>query len=248
MEPQQIQVPPGFRFKPYNKELISYYLVPKINGDVFPLSFMHEVNIYNHTPDYLVANYSPQGEGEWYFLTPRDKKYINGSRPNRKAGHGFWKANGVEQEIKDENNRMIGSHMTLDYYNGNPKENEKTYWKMHEFRASKLLKRKRGDVDVPSEVDTTMRLDEYVLCRIYHSKRSRENPAAKGVAVDENANSNHLDTLSNLNANANNNAHIPSNHSPDRGGELDNLSLGDLLSDPDLLNIITSFLSSSNTM
>jgi hypothetical protein len=31
---------------------------------------------------------------EWYFFTPRDRKYPNGARPNRAAASGYWRQQG----------------------------------------------------------------------------------------------------------------------------------------------------------
>ncbi|KAL8245253.1 hypothetical protein R6Q59_011511 [Mikania micrantha] len=49
------------------------------------------------------------GEDEWYFFTPRDKKYPNGLRPNRMAGSGYWKAAGTDRPILGLCNKSVAS-------------------------------------------------------------------------------------------------------------------------------------------
>lgn len=75
-------------------------------------------------------------ENEWYFFSSRDRKYPNGSRPNRAAdNHGYWKATGTDDKIK-VNNEVIGQKRILDFYAGKHGEGVKTEWKMHEYVLS----------------------------------------------------------------------------------------------------------------
>ncbi|KAH1040561.1 hypothetical protein J1N35_042304 [Gossypium stocksii] len=39
------------------------------------------------------------GEKEWYFFSPRDRKYPNVARPNRATSSEFWKATGTVKII-----------------------------------------------------------------------------------------------------------------------------------------------------
>jgi hypothetical protein len=88
------------------------------------------------------------GEREWYFFSPRDRKYPNGVRPNRAAASGYWKATGTDKPIhtRNVNNnnmqqgpgqqqlREIGVKKSLVFYEGRPPKGIKTNWIMHEYR------------------------------------------------------------------------------------------------------------------
>ena len=77
------------------------------------------------------------GEDEWYFFTPRDRKYPNGVRPNRAAGLGNWKATGTDKPILTScGTKSIGVKKPLVFYKGRPPKGVKTDWIMHEYRSS----------------------------------------------------------------------------------------------------------------
>lgn len=80
------------------------------------------------------------GEKEWYFFTPRDRKYPNGVRPNRAAGLGYWKATGTDKVIvKREGKKNIGVKKALVFYKGKPPKGIKTNWIMHEYRLAESI-------------------------------------------------------------------------------------------------------------
>ncbi|RVW18509.1 NAC domain-containing protein 19 [Vitis vinifera] len=71
---------------------------------------------------------------EWFYFTPRDRKYRNGQRPNRSVGDGYWKAT---RAIKRSNLRseMWGYRKVLVFYRESAPHRVKTNWIMHEFRV-----------------------------------------------------------------------------------------------------------------
>ncbi|CAN1847479.1 NAC transcription factor ONAC010 [Linum perenne] len=192
--------PPGYRFCPRDSELVIYYLQKKVLGEPLPMNKIMEVNLYKYDPQTL-AVYEKYGEGEWYFFTPRDKKYPNGTRPNRAAGNGYWKATGADKVIKDESTDsevVIGLRKALVYYMGKPPKGEKTDWIMHEFRL------KSADDSPPRAPRTDMRiyvglqLDDYVLCRIYNKTQKPKNrliPYFSGKKKQAEAEADDQDTL-----------------------------------------------------
>ncbi|CAI9108785.1 OLC1v1008468C1 [Oldenlandia corymbosa var. corymbosa] len=104
------------------------------------------------------------GEKEWYFFSPRDRKYPNGSRPNRAAGTGYWKATGADKPIGKP--KPQGIKKALVFYAGKAPKGIKTNWIMHEYRLA--------NVDRSAGKKTNLRLDDWVLCRIYNKKGTLE--------------------------------------------------------------------------
>ncbi|GFS46315.1 NAC domain containing protein 2 [Actinidia rufa] len=153
-------LPPGFRFHPTDEELIFHYLKKKVSSPSTPLvSIIADIDLYKFNPWELPAK-ALFGDNEWFFFTPRDRKYPNGARPNRTAGVGYWKATGTDKPILCSGGlQCIGVKKALVFYKGRPPKGLKTDWVMHEYRlldGSSTLPRLRG----------SMRLDDWVLCRV----------------------------------------------------------------------------------
>ncbi|PPD83678.1 hypothetical protein GOBAR_DD19403 [Gossypium barbadense] len=111
-----MSLPPGFRFHPTDEELVAYYLHNKITGRPIELEVIPEVDLYKFEPwDLPDKSYLPSKDMEWYFYSPRDKKYPNGSRTNRATRGGYWKATGKDRAVQSQK-RAVGIKKTLDCY------------------------------------------------------------------------------------------------------------------------------------
>ncbi|CAH2053629.1 unnamed protein product [Thlaspi arvense] len=157
----QLSLPPGFRFYPTDEELMVEYLCRKAAGHDFSLQLIAEIDLYKFDP-WVLPSKALFGEKEWYFFSPRDRKYPNGSRPNRVAGSGYWKATGTDKVISTEG-RRVGIKKALVFYVGKAPKGTKTNWIMHEYR---LLE--------PSRRNGSTKLDDWVLCRIYKKQSSAQ--------------------------------------------------------------------------
>ncbi|KAL2239924.1 NAC domain-containing protein 35-like [Sesamum indicum] len=159
--------PPGFHFVPSDAELILEYLKRKILNLSIPLPEICEVNLYRNHPKELAALYPQLGQAGWYFFTPRDRKYRNGTRPNRAVGNGYWKATGADKPVITCDGSVVGSKRVLVFYEGKPPNGEKTNWIMNEYRVIDQPPRHKRDAN-------DMRLDDWVLCRIHKKLASRK--------------------------------------------------------------------------
>ncbi|MCO5547824.1 hypothetical protein L7F22_001276 [Adiantum nelumboides] len=190
--PQRLDLPPGFRFHPTDEELVVHYLKNKVSSRPLPVPIIAEIDLYKFDPWDLPGK-AICGESEWYFFTPRDRKYPNGARPNRAAGSGYWKATGTDKPISTtmlicannnnsttSSNNMnmnmqggliqhhqhikLGVKKALVFYKGRPPKGVKTNWIMHEYRLAPDPSSSK-----PPSFSTrrSLRLDDWVLCRIY---------------------------------------------------------------------------------
>ncbi|CAN4077192.1 unnamed protein product [Withania somnifera] len=181
---EETQLPPGFRFHPTDEELITYYLVNKINDASFTGRAIADVDLNKSEPWDLPGKAKMEGK-EWYFFSLRDRKYPTGVRTNRATNSGYWKTTGKDKEIfnSKNNSELVGMKKTLVFYKGRAPRGEKTNWVMHEYRIrSKSSYR-------------TNKPDEWVVCRIFqkslglkkypmninHSRAATPNPYSLNI-------------------------------------------------------------------
>ncbi|CAN6374507.1 unnamed protein product [Urochloa humidicola] len=181
-----LQLPPGFRFHPTDDELVNYYLLRKCGGLPLAAPVIAEVDLYKFDP-WNLPEKAMGGEKEWYF-SPRDRKYPNGSRPNRAAGAGYWKATGADKPVGSP--RPVAIKKALVFYAGKPPKAVKTNWIMHEYRLADV---DRSAAARKKTNNNALRLDDWVLCRIYNKKGvierydtvDDEDDVAAGAVADD---------------------------------------------------------------
>ncbi|WOL12905.1 hypothetical protein Cni_G21674 [Canna indica] len=164
-------LPPGFRFHPTDEELVTHYLCRRCAGMPISVPIIAELDLYKFDP-WQLPGMALYGEKEWYFFSPRDRKYPNGSRPNRAAASGYWKATGADKPIGSP--RAVAIKKALVFYSGKAPKGVKTDWIMHEYRLAHV------DRSAPKKKHS-LRLDDWVLCRIYH-KKGGANPGRSMTA------------------------------------------------------------------
>ncbi|KAK3173907.1 hypothetical protein Dsin_032689 [Dipteronia sinensis] len=169
-------LPPGYKFRPNDEELILSYLMKKVSNRCLPCNVIIDVDLYKFNPWDLAEKLNQiSGEKKWYF-TPIERKYPNGERPSRAAGDGYWKATGADKKIIYKHRKpyndgvyghivygdIIGTKKALVFYVGKP-PGDKTHWIMHEYNLFNKVHRPNKKATVQD-----MRLDPWVLCSIYH--------------------------------------------------------------------------------
>ncbi|CAA3024867.1 NAC domain-containing 72-like [Olea europaea subsp. europaea] len=173
----QEDLPPGYRFKPTDVELL-HYLNLKIMNKRISIDDIKDVDIYKYHPHDLCQSWM-NGKHEGYFFTSRTKKYLKGGRPDRTTGDGYWKATGGDI-IVQSNGQEVGRKKVLVYYEGKSKNNNgtKTNWIMHEFTIHQTKNVARSSTNaIPDD-----KMLDMCVCRIYYrtSKSSKNKEQETG--------------------------------------------------------------------
>ncbi|RLN28904.1 NAC domain-containing protein 83 [Panicum miliaceum] len=184
------RLPPGFRFRPTDEELVVHYLRRRALASPLPAAVdIPDVRILAHDPsDLLPPGWSEQ---ERYFFTCKEAKYVKGRRANRATGAGYWKATGKEKPVAvavpargggqaAAQAVLVGMKRSLVFYRGKPPTGSKTDWVMHEYRlagaglAPCRLRAAGAEASRPAE--------GWVLCRVLRKKGSASANAAAAAA------------------------------------------------------------------
>ncbi|MED6218406.1 hypothetical protein PIB30_026515 [Stylosanthes scabra] len=159
----ELELPPGFRFHPTDEELVNHYLCRKCASQSIAVPIIKEIDLYKFDP-WLLPEMALYGEKEWYFFSPRDRKYPNGSRPNRAAGSGYWKATGADKPIGKP--KAVAIKKALVFYAGKAPKGVKTNWIMHEYRLANVDRsagKKNNNLRVRRALCTLVSISQHLL-------------------------------------------------------------------------------------
>ncbi|KAG9139193.1 hypothetical protein Leryth_018785 [Lithospermum erythrorhizon] len=151
-----LNLPPGFRFHPTDEELVMHYLVRKCASQNIDVPIIAEIDLYKYNP-WELPDMALYGEKEWYFFSPRTG--------NTQGLRLVWKATGADKPIGQP--KAVGIKKALVFYSGKAPKGEKTNWIMHEYRLAGVDRSARKHKN-------NLRLDDWVLCRIYNKKGTIE--------------------------------------------------------------------------
>ncbi|XP_008808290.1 protein NTM1-like 9 [Phoenix dactylifera] len=169
-------LPRGFRFHPTDEELVNHYLKGKINGRInSEVVVIPEVDVCKCEPwDLPDKSVIRSDDPEWFFFSPRDRKYPSGHRSNRATKAGYWKATGRDRMIKTKppGSTIIGMKKTLVFHRGRAPKGVRTNWIIHEYRTTEF------------EFDSGEQ-GSFVLCRLF-KKPEEKSPSSIVDGVDGN--------------------------------------------------------------
>ncbi|KAL3631181.1 hypothetical protein CASFOL_024165 [Castilleja foliolosa] len=170
-------LPPGFRFHPTDEELIMYYLRYRATSMPCPASIIPEVDIYKFDPWELPTRPSLERLSGTFSLLEIEST-LTGYDPIEQPCPGIGKpCTGTDKSIYS-GSKYVGIKKALVFYKGKPPKGIKTNWIMHEYRLTESKSQ-------PYKQNGSMRLDDWVLCRIYKKKSLGKANSYDGERVIE---------------------------------------------------------------
>ncbi|KAB2633583.1 NAC domain-containing protein 102-like [Pyrus ussuriensis x Pyrus communis] len=162
------QLPVGFRFMPTDEELVTHYLMNKVFHRPVPaaqeIREIDAAGFYGGHPKNLVT--FSCGEREWFFFIHQsESSHASQRRSIRVVGNGlgFWKPNGSEDPICDEDGNAFASKISLTYFSrtSSLSRAKRTHWKMVEYYLHE-----HDHVESNTEEKYQVLRRELVLCRM----------------------------------------------------------------------------------
>ncbi|KAK0571746.1 hypothetical protein LWI29_020897 [Acer saccharum] len=154
---EDVKLPPGYRFKPNDSELITRYLIRKIlNNRPLPTTAIKDIAFYDFDPEQL-----PIGEFSAY-CRHKEAYFFTQVVPGRitKSG-GQWKVSGPDLQVT-VGAQVAGSKTCFVFYSA--EEEERTKWTMREYRVNPGLTLYSQNEILKSKIDT------YVICKVRYKE------------------------------------------------------------------------------
>uniref|UniRef100_K4AKM0 NAC domain-containing protein n=2 Tax=Setaria italica TaxID=4555 RepID=K4AKM0_SETIT len=173
----------GVRFQPTDEELI-FYLRLKHAGHKMPVDFFKDFDVYHEHPETSRAACGVVN-GCWYAFSPRNRKYKNGGRPARSVFDasgvqvGYWKSNTKLAPVLaggKADGALVGEVTSLTFHLGQQPKGTQTPWKMKEYAIPQNQHAPDG---------SAMRLNDWVVCKLFYKERVIKNAAAEEDQLSE---------------------------------------------------------------
>ncbi|CAO2207413.1 unnamed protein product [Urochloa humidicola] len=180
------QLPPGFRFRPTDEELVVQYLRRKAFGLPLPAAVIPSVpNLYSLDPWDIPTTDASEGEKYFFAIRPAGGSGKGGGGA-RATASGRWKPAGKEKPVVlprpcGGGSLLVGVKRTMTFAPRRKKkapaaEELAAGWVMHEYRLAAPL-HKNG-------CSLAQAQGEWVVCRVFQrSNRPRRRPTPAGHAA-----------------------------------------------------------------
>ncbi|RLN08481.1 hypothetical protein C2845_PM11G17580 [Panicum miliaceum] len=133
-------VPPTFRFRPTQRELIEFYLLPRARSqDPFPGVIIEDDAAGSSLPWDLFERHGLGSEDEVYFVARTGEARKPGARQDRACdgGAGAWKMqSSVDKGLRVGGERILCRRSNLSLHMGKGKSGGSVGWVMHEYNIA----------------------------------------------------------------------------------------------------------------